>query len=132
MGQKVHPEALRVGYIHDWKSTWFNEKEFSDYLMEDIAIRDHIENKLAHAGLSTITIKKNKNEVEVNIHTARPGIVIGKSGSEVDALRKELHRMTARPSRSTSSRSSVPSWTRGSWPSRSPSSSRTAWPSAAP
>ena len=80
MGQKVHPEALRVGYIHDWKSTWFNEKEFSDYLMEDIGIRDHIENKLAHAGLSTITIKKNKNEVEVNIHTARPGIVIGKSG----------------------------------------------------
>ncbi|MGH2820153.1 MAG: hypothetical protein ACRDJ5_05845 [Actinomycetota bacterium] len=71
MGQKVHPEALRVGYIHDWKSTWFNEKEFSDYLMEDIAIRDHIENKLAHAGLSTITIKKNKNEVEVNIQ--RPG-----------------------------------------------------------
>src|ERR687896_507704 len=96
MGQKVHPEALRVGYIHDWKSTWFNEKEFSDYLMEDIAIRDHIENKLAHAGLSTITIKKNKNEVEVNIHTARPGIVIGKSGSEVDALRKELHKMTGK------------------------------------
>ncbi len=94
MGQKVHPEALRVGYIHDWKSTWFNEKDFSDYLLEDIHIRDHIENKLAHAGLSTITIKKNKNEVEVNIHTARPGIVIGKSGSEVDALRKELHKMT--------------------------------------
>ena len=94
MGQKVHPEALRVGYIHDWKSTWFNEKEFSDYLLEDIHIREHIENKLAHAGLSTITIKKNKNEVEVNIHTARPGIVIGKSGSEVDALRKELHKMT--------------------------------------
>ena len=94
MGHKVHPESLRVGYIHDWKSTWFNEREFSDYLMEDIAIREHIENKLAHAGLSTITIKKNKNEVEVNIHTARPGIVIGKSGSEVDALRKELHKMT--------------------------------------
>src|SRR5919112_1214453 len=94
MGQKVHPEGLRVGYIHDWKSTWFNEREFSDYLLEDIGIRRHIENKLAHAGLSTITIKKNKNEVEVNIHTARPGIVIGKSGSEVDALRRELHRMT--------------------------------------
>src|SRR5688500_7321421 len=96
MGQKVHPESLRVGYIHDWKSTWFNERDFSDYLLEDIRIREHIENKLAHAGLSTITIKKNKNEVEVNIHTARPGIVIGKSGSEVDALRKELHRMTGK------------------------------------
>ncbi len=94
MGQKVHPEILRVGYIHDWKSSWFNEREFSDYLLEDIRIRDHIERKLAHAGLSTITIKKDKNEVEVNIHTARPGIVIGKSGSEVDALRRELHRMT--------------------------------------
>jgi small subunit ribosomal protein S3 len=94
VGQKVHPESMRVGYIHDWKSTWFNEREFSDYLMEDIRIREHIEGKLSHAGLSSITIKKNKTEVEVNIHTARPGIVIGKSGSEVDALRKELHRMT--------------------------------------
>src|SRR3954462_11201846 len=94
MGQKVHPESLRVGYIHDWKSTWFNEREFSDYLLEDIHIREHIEGKLSHAGLSSITIRKDKNEVEVNIHTARPGIVIGKSGSEVDALRKELHRMT--------------------------------------
>ncbi len=94
MGQKVHPESMRVGYIHDWKSTWFSEREFSDYLLEDIKIRTHIETKLAHAGLSDITIRKNKGEVEVNIHTARPGIVIGKSGSEVDALRKELHKMT--------------------------------------
>src|SRR5437016_4649994 len=94
MGQKVHPEILRVGYIHDWKSTWFNEREFADYLLEDIRIREHIENKLAHAGLSDITIRKDTNEVEVNINTARPGIVIGKSGTEVDALRRELHRMT--------------------------------------
>jgi small subunit ribosomal protein S3 len=96
MGQKVHPEGLRVGYIHDWKSQWFNEREFSDYLLEDVHIREHIENKLAHAGLSDITIRKNKSEVEVNIHTARPGIVIGKSGSEVDALRRELHKMTGK------------------------------------
>ncbi len=96
MGRKVHPESLRVGYIHDWKASWFNERDFSDYLEEDIRIRRHIETKLAHAGLSKITIKKNKTEVEVNIHTARPGIVIGKSGSEVDALRKELHRMTTK------------------------------------
>src|ERR671938_672046 len=79
MGQKVHPEVLRVGYIHDWKSQWFDERNFDDYLLEDIHIRDHIEGKLSHAGLSSITIKKDKNEVEVNIHTARPGIVIGKS-----------------------------------------------------
>jgi small subunit ribosomal protein S3 len=94
MGQKVHPESLRVGYIHDWKSNWFNERQFADYLEEDIRIRQHINGKLAHAGLSEITIRKDANEVEINIHTARPGIVIGKSGSEVDALRKDLHRMT--------------------------------------
>jgi small subunit ribosomal protein S3 len=94
MGHKVHPESMRVGYIHDWKSNWFSEAEFADYLAEDVEIRKHIVNKLSHAGLSDITIRKDANEVEVNIHTARPGIVIGKSGVEVDALRKELHRIT--------------------------------------
>src|SRR5271168_23641 len=94
MGQKVHPESIRVGYIHDWKSNWFNEKNFADYLHEDTQIREHIVGRLSHAGLSDITIRKNANEVEVNIHTARPGIVIGKSGSEVDQLRRDLHRLT--------------------------------------
>jgi small subunit ribosomal protein S3 len=94
MGQKVHPEAMRVGYIHDWKSNWFNERSFAEYLAEDVRVREHIVNKLAHAGLSDITIRKDANELEVNIHTARPGIVIGKSGTEVDALRRDLHRMT--------------------------------------
>jgi len=94
MGQKVHPESMRVGYIHDWKANWFNERHFADYLAEDVSIRKHILDKLSHAGLSDITIRKDANEVEVNIHTARPGIVIGKSGSEVDALRRDLHRMT--------------------------------------
>ena len=94
MGQKVHPEAMRVGYIHDWKSNWFNERHFAEYLAEDIRIRRHITDRLAHAGLSDITIRKDSGELEVNIHTARPGIVIGKSGTEVDALRRDLHRMT--------------------------------------
>jgi small subunit ribosomal protein S3 len=94
MGQKVHPESIRVGYIHDWKSNWFNEKNFADYLHEDTLIREHIVRRLSHAGLSDITIRKNANEVEVNINTARPGIVIGKSGSEVDQLRRDLHRIT--------------------------------------
>jgi small subunit ribosomal protein S3 len=94
MGQKVHPEGLRVGYIHDWKSNWFNEKNFADYLHEDTQIREHIVGRLSHAGLSDITIRKNATEVEINIHTARPGIVIGKSGSEVDQLRRDLHRIT--------------------------------------
>ncbi len=96
MGQKVHPESIRVGYIHDWKSNWFNEKNFSDYLHEDVQIRGHIVGRLSHAGLSDITIRKNATDVEVNIHTARPGIVIGKSGSEVDQLRRDLHRITGK------------------------------------
>src|SRR5215469_5199390 len=96
MGQKIHPEGFRVGYIHDWKSNWFEEKNFADVLQEDLAIRDHITNKLSHAGLSNITIER-RGEVAVDIHTARPGIVIGKSGSEVDALRKELHKLTGSP-----------------------------------
>ncbi len=96
MGQKIHPGGFRVGYIHDWKSNWFDDKGFADLLQEDLAIRGHIEGKLAHAGLSDITIER-RGEVSVDIHTARPGIVIGKSGSEVDALRKELHKLTGKP-----------------------------------
>ena len=87
---------MRVGYIHDWKSNWFNERHFAEYLHEDIKIREHIVEKLAHAGLSDITIRKDSNDLEVNIHTARPGIVIGKSGAEVDALRRDLHKMTSK------------------------------------
>ena len=70
MGQKVHPESIRVGYIHDWKSSWFNEREFDDYLLEDIRIRDHIVNKLAHAGLSDITIKKRTSHMTIELTTA--------------------------------------------------------------
>ena len=130
MGQKVHPEAMRVGYIHDWKSNWFNERHFAEFLAEDVRVREHIVNKLAHAGLSEITIRKDANELEVNIHTARPGIVIGKSGTEVDALRRDLHRMTKKQIKVNILEIKRPSSTPSSWPSRSPSSSRTAWPSA--
>ena len=95
MGQKVHPGGLRVGVIHDWKSNWFaGTKDFPGYLLEDIKIREHIYKKLSHAGLSDILIRKDKQRITVDIFTARPGIVIGKSGVEVDALRKELHALT--------------------------------------
>jgi small subunit ribosomal protein S3 len=94
MGQKVHPGGFRVGIIHDWKSHWYTEKDFKGYLAEDERIRKHILGKLSHAGLSRIIIRKDANNVTIDIHTARPGIVIGKSGSEVDALRKEIHAMT--------------------------------------
>src|SRR5512133_3182424 len=96
MGQKVHPESMRVGYIHDWKSNWFNERHFSDFLIEDVRIRDHITNKLAHAGLSDITIRKDAGEVEVNIHTARSGIRIGKAGPQGGPARRRPHRLTGK------------------------------------
>jgi small subunit ribosomal protein S3 len=94
VGQKVHPGGFRVGVIHDWKSHWYTDKDFKSYLAEDGRIRAHILGKLAHAGLSRIIIRKDQNNITIDIHTARPGIVIGKSGSEVDALRKELHALT--------------------------------------
>src|SRR5262249_13953425 len=80
MGQKVHPGGFRVGVIHDWKSNWWTGKpEFADYLLEDVRIREHILGKLSHAGLSDILIRKDKQRITVDIYTARPGIVIGKS-----------------------------------------------------
>src|SRR5947209_7857050 len=95
MGQKVHPGGMRVGVIHDWKSNWYTgNKDFADFLQEDVRIRQHIYNKLAHAGLSDILIRKDKQRITIDIYTARPGIVIGKSGVEVDALRKDIHGLT--------------------------------------
>ena len=97
MGQKVHPGGMRVGVIHDWKSNWYTgKKEVADYILEDVKIRGHIRGKLSHAGLSDILIRKDKQRITVDIYTARPGIVIGKSGVEVDALRKELHAITGK------------------------------------
>ena len=81
MGQKIHPGGMRVGVIHDWKSNWYtNDKDFADALQEDLKIRGHIIGKLSHAGLSDILIRKDKQRITVDIYTARPGIVIGKSG----------------------------------------------------
>jgi small subunit ribosomal protein S3 len=94
VGQKVHPGGFRVGIIHDWKSHWYTEKGFKEYLAEDGLIRAHIFGKLSHAGISRVIIRKDQSNITIDIYTARPGIVIGKSGSEVDALRKELFRMT--------------------------------------
>jgi small subunit ribosomal protein S3 len=88
---------MRVGVIHDWKSNWYTgSKDFADFLQEDVRIRDHIYKKLAHAGLSDILIRKDAQRITIDIYTARPGIVIGKSGVEVDALRKDIHGMTSK------------------------------------
>jgi small subunit ribosomal protein S3 len=96
VGQKVHPGGMRLGIIHDWKAHWYTERQFASFLHEDLAIRKHIQKKMGHAGLSTIVIRKDTNKVVIDIHTARPGIVIGKSGSEVDALRRDIHDMTGK------------------------------------
>jgi small subunit ribosomal protein S3 len=86
---------MRVGVIHDWKSNWYvSNKDFAGALLEDVRIREHIYKKLSHAGLSDILIRKDKQRITIDIYTARPGIVIGKSGVEVDALRREVHGMT--------------------------------------
>jgi len=95
MGQKVHPKGFRLGIIRDWDSRWFaNDKDFDKYVLEDYKIRRHIKEKLYNAGISRIEIERAAKRVKVIIHTAKPGIVIGRAGSGVEALRKELEKLT--------------------------------------
>jgi len=94
MGQKVNPIGLRIGIIEDWRSRWFAGKEYSQYLGEDIEIRKHISKKLKRAGISRVEIERTGDRIKVDIFTARPGIVIGKGGSEVDVLRSDVERIT--------------------------------------
>jgi small subunit ribosomal protein S3 len=94
VGQKVHPYGFRLGVINGWQSNWFAERGYREMLHEDLRIRSHIKNKLYHAGISRIVIERRAEKMSVNIHTARPGILIGKRGAEVDALRKEVSELT--------------------------------------
>jgi len=97
LGQKVHPIGFRLGYIKEWNSRWFAEKDYPQLLIEDIKIRDFLKKKLYHAGVSRIEIERaasKAKKVKVTIHTARPGIIIGKKGAEVENLKNELQRMT--------------------------------------
>ncbi len=96
MGQKVHPIGFRLGILTRWESNWYAEKDFSKLLHEDLKIRRYIKKKLYHAGISKITIERTADKVRVNIHASRPGIIIGKRGTEVDVLRKELVKITPR------------------------------------
>ncbi|GGA51616.1 MULTISPECIES: 30S ribosomal protein S3 [Paenibacillus] len=90
MGQKVNPVGLRVGIIRDWESKWYAGKDFGDLLLEDVKIREHLKNKLKESAVSRIEIERAANRVNVTIHTAKPGMVIGKGGSEVENLRNEI------------------------------------------
>ncbi|AQP53855.1 30S ribosomal protein S3 [Vagococcus penaei] len=96
MGQKVNPIGMRIGVIRDWTAKWYAEKEYADYLHEDLNIRKFIATRLADASVSTVDIERAANRVNVSIHTAKPGMVIGKGGSEVEALRKELNKLTGK------------------------------------
>ena len=96
MGQKVNPTGLRVGIIRDWDAKWYAEKDFATDLHEDLRIRKFIENKLTNASVSTIEIERAANRVNISIHTAKPGMVIGKGGSEVEKLRQELNKLTGK------------------------------------
>ncbi len=96
MGQKVHPYGFRLGTLYGWQSNWFADKHYADQLHEDLAVRKFIKKKLFHAGISKIVIERTGEKLVVNIHTARPGILIGKRGAEVDTLRAELKQFTDR------------------------------------
>ena len=96
MGQKVHPYGFRLGTLYGWQSNWFAERRYSEQLHEDIKIRSYIKKKLYHAGISKVVIDRTGDKLVVNIHTARPGILIGKRGAEVETLRKELAKFSAK------------------------------------
>jgi small subunit ribosomal protein S3 len=95
VGQKVHPYGFRIGTLYGWQSNWYADKNYAKQLHEDLALRGFIKKKLYHAGISKVVIERTVEKVVVNIHTARPGILIGKRGAEVETLRKELKAFTS-------------------------------------
>lgn len=95
MGQKVNPHGLRVGIIKDWDTKWYAEKDFADYLVEDVKIRKFIKKKLYAAGVSKIAIERTAGRVKISIYTAKPGIVIGKNGQAIEELKGEIQKMTS-------------------------------------
>jgi small subunit ribosomal protein S3 len=96
VGQKVNPNGLRVGIIKDWQSKWYADKDYADLLHEDIKIREYLENRLKTSAVSSIDIERAANRVNITIHTGKPGMVIGKGGSEVESLRKALNSLTGK------------------------------------
>jgi len=92
VGQKVHPYGFRLGFNKNWRSRWYAEKEYHDFLQEDLALRKWLKKKLYHAGISAIEIERAVDKITINIHTAKPGIVIGRKGAEVENLKKEIQK----------------------------------------
>lgn len=96
MGQKVHPYGFRLGVIYDWKSRWFATRDYADLLQEDLAIRNYIKEHMKRAAISRVEIERTSKRVKVDIFTARPGIVIGRRGAEVDRIKRDLSEMTGK------------------------------------
>ncbi len=94
MGQKVHPVGFRLGIIRTWESKWYAEKDYATLLHEDLKLRDYLKKRLHHAGISKIEIERAASKAKINIFAARPGIIIGKKGSEVESLKKDLAKLT--------------------------------------
>ena len=94
MGQKVNPHGLRVGVIKDWDSKWYAEADFADNLIEDYKIRTYLKKKLYSTGVSKIEIERSSDRVRVNVYTAKPGLVIGKGGAEIEKIKAEVQKMT--------------------------------------
>ncbi len=95
MGQKTHPYGFRLGVIRDWQSRWFEEKNYAKWLHEDLRLKEFIRRTLKHAGISHIDIERARTRLKINIHTARPGIIIGKKGQGAEDLKKQLQALTA-------------------------------------
>ena len=95
MGQKVNPHGLRVGIISDWDSKWYAEADFADNLVEDYKIREFLKKKLFSAAISKIDIERTTDKIKVTVHTAKPGVVIGKGGAEIDKIKSELQKQTS-------------------------------------
>jgi small subunit ribosomal protein S3 len=98
MGQKTHPKGFRLGVIEQWDSKWFARREYAQLLHEDLRIRKFLKERLYHAGISKVEIERAANKAKINIYTARPGIVIGKKGAEIEKLKTELSKLTKRES----------------------------------
>jgi small subunit ribosomal protein S3 len=96
LGQKVHPIGFRLGISKDWNSRWFSEKKYAEFVHEDLKLRIFLKKRLYHAGISRIDIERTANNIRVVIRTARPGIVIGKRGSEIDIMKKQLVKLTGK------------------------------------
>ena len=101
MGQKINPIGLRVGVIRDWEAKWYAEKDFASLLHEDLRIRKFIDNELKEASVSHVDIERAANRINIAIHTGKPGMVIGKGGSEIEKLRNKLNNLTDKKYTST-------------------------------